>query len=56
MEEITFELSTEDIAKIALMAHENDMKLNDFIVRILSDYAREMIKDSEKLEFLVESK
>lgn len=56
MEEITFELSTEDIARIALMAHENDMKLNDFIVRILSDYAREMNENPEKLEFLVESK
>jgi uncharacterized protein (DUF1778 family) len=56
MEEVTFDLSNETIVKLALMAHEQDMKLNDFIVNILTDYAKELIKDSEKLEFLVESK
>jgi len=56
MIEVTFELSNDIIVKLALMAHERDMKLNDLIVEILTDYAKNTLEYTEKMELLVEQK
>lgn len=38
---VTFDLPLEEIGRIALLAHEADMKLNDYIIKILTDYIGE---------------
>jgi len=60
MEEITIELSTYQIAKLALIAHEKNITLNTLIIEILMDYIKseynENSKEKFEPEFLVEKK
>lgn len=53
---ITLELPLETIGKIALQAHEKNMKLNDFIIDVVKDYANKVNENEEKPEFLTEEK
>jgi uncharacterized protein (DUF1778 family) len=50
---ITLDLSIETIGKLALQAHERDMKLNDFIIDVMTEYAKE-VKNEKGPEFLTE--
>ena len=50
MEILPIDLTLEEIGTLALKAHEADMKLNDFIVRLLVDYANEVIDEQEQLD------
>jgi len=43
--EVTIELTNEEIAILALEAHERNMTLNDFIVEILTEQIREEKKE-----------
>lgn len=54
MESITIELSIEEIAKLALMAHEKDIKFNDLIVDILQNYAKDIIENPNDPQLLIE--
>lgn len=44
-ETLTIDIPTETFIKLALEAHKRDMKLNDLIVEILTDYAKKILKD-----------
>jgi hypothetical protein len=41
-ETIDIDLSLEEIGRIALMAHERDMKLNDFIIEAVKKHIAEL--------------
>lgn len=43
MEEITFELSDKDLLQLALLAHEEDITLNQYIVNALTKYAKGIV-------------
>ena len=43
MEEITLELSDKDLLQLALLAHEEDITLNQYIVNALTEYAKGII-------------
>ena len=43
MEEITLELSDKDLLQLALLAHEEDITLNQYIVNALTKYAKGII-------------
>lgn len=47
MVKVTIELSVETIASIAIMAHEADMKFNDYINKILKEYINKTLKVCE---------
>lgn len=44
---VTVDLPIEVIAELAIQAHEADMKLNDFIVKILEEYVDKMMKQQK---------
>jgi hypothetical protein len=50
---INLDLPIETIGKLALYAHQKDMKLNDFIVDLLKEYSKEIMNDIGP-EFLAE--
>jgi uncharacterized protein (DUF1778 family) len=51
---ITLDLPIETIGRLALHAHERDMKLNDFIIDVMKEYAKEVVKNEKKPELLTE--
>lgn len=53
---ITLELPLETIGKIAIQAHEKNMKLNDYIIDVVKDYANKVNENEENPEFLTEEK
>jgi hypothetical protein len=42
---VTINIPTETFIELALEAHKRDMKLNDLIVEILTDYAKKVLED-----------
>lgn len=44
-ETVTINIPTETFIELALEAHKRDMKLNDLIVEILTDYAKKVLED-----------
>ena len=44
-ETLTIDIPTETFIELALEAHKRDMKLNDLIVEILTDYAKKVLED-----------
>lgn len=44
-ETVTLELTYEEIGKLALRAHNEDMTLNQFIVKLLEDNINEMVHE-----------
>jgi len=50
---VTLDLDVVTIARLALSAHEKDMKLNDFIVEIISDYLNDLSQNNHP-ELLIE--
>jgi len=44
-ETLTIDIPTKTFIELALEAHKRDMKLNDLIVEILTDYAKKILKD-----------
>ena len=43
VEEITIEISDEDLLKLSLLAHAEDITLNQYIVNALTEYAKSTI-------------
>lgn len=43
MEEITVELSDKDLLQLALLAHAEDVTLNQYIVNALTEYAKGIV-------------
>ena len=41
------ELTLEEIGRLAIMAHNRDMKLNDFLVEILVEHAEATTRDNK---------
>jgi len=44
-ETLTIDIPTKTFIELSLEAHKRDMKLNDLIVEILTDYAKKILKD-----------
>ena len=45
MEIVTMELPSDILLKLALEAHERDMKLNDYLVMLFMEYAKEWLEN-----------
>lgn len=45
---IPLELTYQEIAELAIMAHEANMTLNDFVIKIITDLVEKIDNDNER--------
>lgn len=45
LEIIPIELPSDVLLKLAIEAHERDMKLNDYLIKLFMEYVKDILKD-----------